>query len=73
MPEDRKEPGVLITMRDIYDSVHELREDVTARMDRHEANDSERFSNLNVKFYGVLAALAAAATTVIIQVVGLAK
>lgn len=68
-----KEPGVLITMRDIYDSVHELRNEVTARQEAHEAKDAERFSQLNVKFYGVLAGIVAAAATVLVQVLGVAK
>lgn len=59
--------GVRITNREIFDSVKELRADVDLRFDEMQADFKlieTRLGKLEVKYYGVLAAIAAVLTAI---------
>lgn len=69
---DESGAPVVITLRDVYNSVQDLKGTVSSRFDevedwqhQHQVRDTEMFGSLNVKFYGILAGL----STVLVAVV----
>lgn len=64
------EAVVRITLRDVYDAVGRLEESFGHRMDEHEATDDRRFESLNLKVYGVLGTVVAAAIAVLVNISG---
>jgi len=62
MPAD--DAPIVITNRVIYDTLNEHIKANTAWQQAHAASDQNNFARLNVKFYGILGALASVLVTV---------